>query len=269
MLQVSSECTRCGVCADACPSGLIEMKDDGPRYVSVEGACISCGHCVAVCPEGALDHRKAPLRNQVPLDRFPVLDELTGSRFLRSRRSIRRYKPDAVPREVLLRLLDVARFAPSGANTQGLSYLVVTQPELIKKLTAATINWLEALIVSSEAPWVKRYKGLVASYRKTQVDTVLRDAPSVIIATAPKAVPMGKDTARFALAYAELFATTLGLGTCWAGLFEGCASSGSREIYNLLGIDEATAVVGAIMVGYPRYTYHRLVDRNPLAVTWR
>jgi len=269
MLQVSSECTKCAACADSCPTGLIAMQEDGPHYVGVEEACIGCGHCVAVCPEGALDHRKAPLRHQVPLERFPVLDAATASRFLRSRRSIRRYKPDAVPQEILRQLLDLARFAPSGGNTQGLSYIVVTQPELMKGLTAATVNWLEELIARSDVPWIKRYAGIVQSYRETQYDSVLRGAPHLIVATAPKEAPMGKDTARFALAYAELFAPTLGLGTCWAGLFEGCASSGSAEVRQILGIDDKTAVVGAIMVGYPRYTYHRLVDRNPLAATWR
>jgi len=269
MLQVSAGCNRCGACVDSCPSGLLAMNGEGPQYVGLEEACIACGHCVAACPEAALDHRKAPLRNQVPLDRFPVLDAPSAYRFLRSRRSIRRYKPDAVPKEILLQLLDLARFAPSGGNTQGLSYIVVTQPELMKKLTAVTVNWLEDLLAKTDAPWIKRYARIVDSYRATRYDTVLRDAPSLIVATAPKAAPMGKDTARFALAYAELFATTLGLGTCWAGLFEGCASSGSHEVQELLGIDEQTAVVGAIMVGYPRYTYHRLVDRNPLAVAWR
>jgi nitroreductase len=37
----------------------------------------------------------------------------------------RRYKPDPVPHEVLLRVLDAARFAPSGGNRQGWRVLVV------------------------------------------------------------------------------------------------------------------------------------------------
>lgn len=35
-----------------------------------------------------------------------------------------------------------------------------------------------------------------------------------------------------------------------------------------LGLPEETAIAGALMVGYPRYTYRRLVDRDPLRVRW-
>jgi nitroreductase len=144
----------------------------------------------------------------------------------------------------------------------------VTDPEVMKKLTATTMDWL-AGVLQGDAPWAKRYAGILQVYRETGRDVVLRDAPHLIVATAPKAQPMGKDTGRYALAYVELYATALGLGSCWAGFFEGCASSGNAEIQKLLGIDDGTAVVGAIMVGYPRYTYKRLVDRNPLVAKWR
>jgi nitroreductase len=108
---------------------------------------------VAVCPHAALDHSDAPIANQVPLEEFPVLDADTAARFLRSRRSIRRYKAETVPQEKLLQLLDIARFAPTGGNTQGLSYLVVTDRDLMKKLTATVIDWLEEQ-VQANVPWV-------------------------------------------------------------------------------------------------------------------
>jgi nitroreductase len=41
----------------------------------------------------------------------------------------RRFKPDRVPRELLVRALDSARFAPSGGNRQGWRVVVVEEPE--------------------------------------------------------------------------------------------------------------------------------------------
>ena len=57
------------------------------------------------------------------------------------------------------------------------------------------------------------------------MDTVLRNAPHLIIATAPKDFKNGRENTISQLTYAELYATTIGLGSCWAGLFEFCAFS--------------------------------------------
>jgi nitroreductase len=244
---------------------MIEMKQLGPE---LQQQCFGCGHCVAVCPEGALDHTLAPLAKQVPIGDFPVLDAATAARFLRSRRSIRCYKQESVPKEVLLQLLDIARFAPSGCNSQGLSYVVVTKRELMEKLTGATVQWLEEQI-RNNAAWAMPFAGLAASYRNTKRDVILRDAPHLIVATAPKEHIFAKVSARYSLAYVELLAPALGLGTCWAGFLEACAFSGNPELYRLLDIGKNLDIAGAVMAGYPCYTYQRLVDRNPLEVAWR
>jgi hypothetical protein len=46
------------------------------------------------------------------------------------------------------------------------------------------------------------------------------------------------------------------------------ASSQSKSILEVMQIPDGFAVVGAMMLGYPKHTYQRLVDRNPLKVTW-
>lgn len=266
MLTVSVKCTKCGICVESCPLGIIGMKQNGPELL--QEMCIRCGHCVAVCPEGALDHVLAPLTKQVPIGDFPVLDPATAERFLRSRRSIRCYKPDTVPQKMLLQLLDIARYAPSACNSQGLSYVVVSKRELMEKLTEVTVQWLEEQI-KNNVDWALPFTGLAAVYRNTKYDVILRDAPHLIVATAPKGFRFGLGNSRYSLAYVELFAPALGLGTCWAGFFEACAFSGYPELYQLLDIGENTEIVGAVMAGYPRYTYQRAVDRNPLEVAWR
>jgi nitroreductase len=48
---------------------------------------------------------------------------------MRSAPTSRRFKPDPVPRELLARVLDSARFAPSGGNRQGWRVVVVQDPE--------------------------------------------------------------------------------------------------------------------------------------------
>ncbi|MBA8933833.1 hypothetical protein BCD96_003586 [Clostridium beijerinckii] len=48
-----------------------------------------------------------------------------------------------------------------------------------------------------------------------------------------------------------------------------CATCGYKPLLDILNLPENMKVVTAgLMVGFPKYTYKRLVDRNPLQVTW-
>lgn len=268
IIQVDQEkCIHCSQCANVCPVNFIHMGERGPEDKG--NHCIACGHCVAVCPREALNNLKTPLSNQVSLEKTPVLDGKTAANFLRSRRSIRCYKPVAVPREKILQLLNIARMAPTGGNSQGLTYYVIDNPETLKPIKAAVIDWMEELIKSgsSMAPY---FAGVVDRYRKTGQDGILRDAPCLVIAITPKDfLSRGRDNTHFSLAYAELYAPTIELGTCWAGFFEACALSGYQPLLDLLKLPVGMVVTGGLMVGYPKYTYKRLVDRKPLQVIWQ
>lgn len=264
--KVSLNCTKCGICVDVCPIRVIRMRKNGAKLLWPK-ACIHCGHCVAVCPQSLFEHEEIPLCNQVPLKEVPLIPE-TAAEFLKSRRSIRCYRKDVVSKEKFLELLDIARFSPSANNQQGISYIVITNPEILKKITDITIRWMDEQL-KMNVEWVKPYSGIVKTYYKTGRDVILRDAPNLVIATASKDLTSGRDSSHYSLAYVELYAPSLGLGTCWAGFFEMCASAGYADLIRLLDIADDIAVTGAIMVGYPQYTYHRLVDRNPLEVSWK
>jgi len=266
LLKVNQElCIKCGLCAEVCPNGVIGMSAEGPQTVSPD--CIVCGHCTAICPTVALDHEKAPLDQQVPLDKYPVIDAETAATFLRSRRSIRQYKKEKIAKETVMKLLDIARFAPTGCNSQGLSYIVIENDEKLKRVTEATIEWLEKQLADN-VEWVKPFAGLPEVYRKQGIDVVLRNAPSIIVAIAPQGFSMAHDNARFSLEYVELYAISMGLGTCWAGFVEIAAASQYKPLLEALQIPEEFTAVGAMMLGYPKYTFKRLVDRQPLSVTW-
>ena len=104
LLKVDTEkCIKCGLCVAACPSCILSMGEDGPKC-DFDRGCMSCGHCVAICPNGALDNKYAPLEKQEPIP-MPVLDSETAYNFLRMRRSVRLFKPEAPSDEDLTRLL--------------------------------------------------------------------------------------------------------------------------------------------------------------------
>jgi len=57
---------------------------------------------------------------------------------IKVRKSIRGYKPDPVPKEVLNQILDIARYSPSGVNNQPWEFIVLTGDALerVKEVNA-------------------------------------------------------------------------------------------------------------------------------------
>lgn len=270
LIQVDLEkCEKDGICVEVCPTNILSLDPEHGPQIRLDSAqfCIACGHCVAACPYGALNNTRAPLAQQTPLSRFPVLDPEIAFSFLRSRRSIRTYKEKAVPREAMLQLLEIARYAPSGSNTQGISYLIIEDRNKLQKISDIVVDWLRELTQKVlEVPRRARFKEIVQMHEAGQ-DIILRDAPQLIIATAAKDLTPAQTTTCFSLEYVELYAPTLGLGTCWAGYVQSCAQQ-YLPLIEFLQIPENKQVSGAMMVGYPKYVYLRLPDRDPLDVTW-
>jgi nitroreductase len=230
--------------------------------------CIRCGHCVAACPSEALDHDAAPLSAQIPFEYSGIIDPETAIKFLRARRSVRAYREELVPTDTLARLLDIARFAPSGTNTQGLSYIVVSDKERLNPALKAVVDWLLEKLEKPGSRMPKAFWEPVEAYRRGK-DALMRGAPHLIVALSPPEIlTVSADSAKFALEYVELLATTMGLGTCHMGVMQLCAARKYPPLMEALGIEEGKEVVGLMTVGYPKYRYRRLVDRDPLDVKW-
>ena len=227
-----SRCVQCGLCVSVCPRGLLRFEDGWPNLATPQ-LCVACGHCVAVCPESALDNERAPLAGQLPLPDCRRPEPESALRFLRSRRSVRCFDSKPVSRELLRRLLEAARFAPSGGNSQGTSYQVIDSRSRLRQLTANTVAWMEepAQTFSPKAPVYAQY---VKMFRQDGCDSILRAAPALILGTAAKSFARGRENTLLALEYAELYAPTLGLGTCWAGLLEDAAFAGYPPLLEAL-----------------------------------
>lgn len=257
-------CTGCGLCVQVCPNGSIRLEQ-GQAVFSGHN-CIDCGHCVAVCPHAALDHPYCPVADQRPMGR--PLSAQEAEDFLRARRSIRVYKPHPIDPDKAVQLVNIGRYAQTGSNRQGIGYVIVDGRDKVEALADMTIRAMEReLAAHPEVTWRQR---IIDRHRVMGEDIIFRGAPALILATAPRGLSSGRDNARFSLTYVELFAPTLGLGTCWAGFFEGYAfGPDGQEVLDFLHLDGDTCLCGALMLGEPAVTYRRLVDRQPLRVEFR
>ncbi len=265
------KCEQDGLCVAECPVGIMEFKDKNQVPTPTDDAdelCINCGHCVAVCPHGAMSHKNMTPEQCPPVRRDWLLNPEQVEHFLRSRRSIRTYKEQPVEREVLTKLIEIARFAPSGHNLQPVRWLVFYNGKEVRRLAGLVIDWMGDLLEKGTPLAKALHMDRVVAAWESGVDRICRGAPHVIVVHAPKEERTAPPACTIALAYLELAAPSFGLGACWAGYFHAAANLWP-PMREALDLPTKHTPFGAMMIGHPKYNYQRLPLRNEPHIIWR
>jgi len=259
-------CTKCGICATNCSSGIIFFKEGGcPRQMpGTDEYCMRCGHCVAFCAAGSLTHKEMPETPEI--DKKLEISFEQCAQLIKSRRSIRHYKDKAVPKEEIERIIDVAKYAPTGHNMQDVRWLVINDRAYMDKLRAIGADWLR-LVMKSNAQMAAMFRGIVEMLDAGR-DMFLQGAPAAVLAYGEKNNPLCATDCAIALGYFDLAAKSAGLGCCWAGFFYMSAGS-YPPMMEAVGLPEGFAPYGALMVGYPKYGYQRIPARKPADIIYR
>ena len=136
---------------------------------------------------------------------------------VRSRLTVREFKPDAVPDLVILKLLEAGRLAPSSRNLQPWHFIVIKNKDTLRRI---------AEIASS--------------------GRFIADAPMAIAIAMENADRAELDAGR-ALQQMELVAWEEGLGACFVGLR---VVEQNRAVKRLLGIPDSAVLVTILPFGY-------------------
>ena len=143
---------------------------------------------------------------------------LSGRDLLETRRSIRKFKGEAVPEELLWQIIELSRWAPSSRNSQGVTYTMIRERD--------TIDYIASVRGSSSAP--------------------IAAAPMAVAVSADPEITgrLGED-ACIAAYHLTLAARLHGLGTCWiAGLDR-------DEVKQRLGLPVEHYLATVTPLGYP------------------
>jgi nitroreductase/NAD-dependent dihydropyrimidine dehydrogenase PreA subunit len=262
-------CTRCGICSAVCTMGLIDPTDENtlPKIPDAKaGMCIGCGHCETHCPSQALLlNDRANEKVCLPAGAGTIAPDDMGY-YLRKRRSVRHFTKDPVQREKILELLDIARYAASAGNGQPVEWIVIHDPDRVKKIAGLTIEWMKTL-QNTNHPMSGYIPILIGAWEKGS-DVICRGAPHLVVATVPEGNPMAQTDAIIALTHFDIAAPAFGIGTCWAG-FVAMAASSYEQLQKEIGIPKGRKCAYAMMFGHPRYKIYGIPRRNPLKVTWQ
>ena len=160
LIEINQEtCNKDGTCATVCPSGIIGFeKGSFPKPVpDADELCIRCGHCVAVCPHGAFTHTMMKTGDFPAMRKEWALSPEQAEHFLRSRRAIRNYQDKPIEREKLQKLIEIARYAPTGSNGQRVSWLAINSRTEVARLAGMVADMMREL-VKAKNPFAISYR---------------------------------------------------------------------------------------------------------------
>jgi nitroreductase len=144
---------------------------------------------------------------------------------IRMRRSVRAYSPRPIPEDVMQRMREALRSAPSACNIQPWRFIFVTEPRLRQEIARAARGqtWMAEAPVTVVACGYPRlaYPRMGGKHSSLDIDIAI------------------------ALDHLTLAAVAEGLGTCWIGAFS------EEQIKPLLGVPAEVRVVAMAPLGYP------------------
>jgi nitroreductase len=160
---------------------------------------------------------------------------------IKNRRSIRKYKPDNVPDELIEKVLEAARLAPSWSNVQGWKFIVVRSAELRSQL-ADTVQAHPSLGTNPSTNAFRMAPVVIVALAEKNKAGYFDNRPATDKGDAWYMLDIGIAMENLVLAAADL-----GLGTVHVGLFD------AAKVARLLDVPDSYHVVEMTPLGYPEF----------------
>lgn len=247
----TDKCIGCGICAKTCVAHNIAINDK--KAETVLDDCLMCGQCAAVCPKEAVsisgyDDKQINKEENIRLNPDDVLE------VIHFRRSVRQFKQEKVPREIIEQILEAGRLTHTAKNMQDVSFVVLDQEK----------DRIERMAVSLFKK-MKPFADLLSPMAKNNKITdhfFFFNAPVVIVILAEN-----KTNGILAAQNMEFVAEAHGLGVLFSGYFTTAANT-SRKIKNALKVPRGKSIAMTLVIGYPDVKFFRSAPRKKLDVTY-
>ncbi|NHJ83899.1 MAG: 4Fe-4S dicluster domain-containing protein [Asgard group archaeon] len=281
-------CNGCEACIEICPRDCLTIDIDKKAIVN-SSLCHDCGHCISICPKKAIKHRYLPNEDYGLIEDKIDLAEVTGEKmyyFLKALRSTRKYKQKEVKKEILERLVDLVRYAPTGHHSQNVVITIITNPGEIQKIKDVFSKVCYDFIKKADNPIITLIMKLIGKGGKVRkmkeasprfirmingfkegIDYLFHGAPVIVIFHANKKSIVPADNCTIASDYMRIAAQAENLGSCYIGYLTQFARN-SKQIRKVIHLPQNHQVYQTIILGHPKHQFKTFVSRKSSKVQW-
>jgi nitroreductase/NAD-dependent dihydropyrimidine dehydrogenase PreA subunit len=257
------KCVKCKICVADCPVLIIDGKTEFPEIKEgKEDNCLKCQHCLAVCPEGAISIWGKNPEYSIPSPSvIPKSIELEN--LIQLRRSVRRFKSEELSKELIDHLASIALYAPTAKNENAVQFSIIDNKADMAKLRELTYSHIQKINDDGTLPEHFAYLANFAKvWDEKQIDVIFRDAPHLLVASAPKDGTLPQIDCSIAMSYFDLLAHSNNIGTLWDGFAKYVFEDVAPELKETIGIPENHEVVMVLLFGLSRVKFSRSIQND-------
>lgn len=175
---------------------------------------------------------------------------------IHKRRAVRNYRDERPSQQQLRSLVEAASWAPSAMNDQDWHFIVITDRNILDRISLEAKVWL--LNGGEQNEHLRKILSDPQSH-------LLHHAPALIIIAAPAEHRWAAENCALAAENLMLVAADMGLGSCWIGLVQNWLNC--NEGRKLVGLSANDRVVAPIIVGYAQSEPGPVLRKKP-AIVW-
>ena len=185
-----------------------------------------------------------------------------------TRRSTRRFSDEIPERDLIEKVIETGRFAPSGGNSQTTHFLVITDPDVLKELARIVQTAFSKMEIREDT-----YASLKNSINRSKQGNYIfhYNTPVLIVTANKKGYGNAMADSACALENMMIAANALDLGSCWINQLHWLDEDDAvREYLSGLGLGDDETVTGALALGFPAdgLPNRTALPRTGNPVTW-